>query len=169
MVGKTAHNITISEMEEFTNRKSNIIVYNLKDNQCIPVTDASKIDKQAITDLIAYIGLSHKVDFKYFSRTGKAIPASTTFRPTKVVFGSQDQARLFTQTFWVSKKDPTKFPTLTKVSIAPDRTPNQLLLYKKCCAEFLKMNHQEQENHKITFKGYLPVIVKKRSKDQHGN
>ena len=155
-------NLTIREYEDFIERRSNVIIFNLTDKQNIPVNELKLKHKQGLLNLIEYIGLTDKVTIKFFTRLGKPVANNNSCRPIKIIFTSQEQALLFTQTFWAAKKDLTKYPDLRTATIAPDRTPTQRKLYQTCRSNLLKMSTQEQVKHKIVFKGYHPIVVKKK-------
>ena len=124
--------LTMRELDDITNRRSNVIVFNMTDDQSADSNTLKELDGVSIDNLIASLDLNDKVILQSHFRIGKKVPSSTSNRPLKLRFVSQDQAQLFISTFWQNKKKSPTSPILTLLSVSPDRTPTQLRMYQDC-------------------------------------
>ena len=152
------NSVAMKEIDDFTMRKSNVIIYNLPDNQTLLYN--------ILDNLIGTLELSDQVEVKLSFRIGKPVPTSTTPRPLKLRFLSQDQANLFMESFWTTRKSPLHSQLIDQLSLSQDRTPNQLRLYAQCQEDFKTKLLQGQENLKIIYEGYTPRVVRKRPSAQ---
>ena len=99
------------EIDEIDMRKTNVIIFNLADDQSYDPKNLSARDQQSIDDIISSLQLKVSIELVYFYRIGKPVALSTAHRPVKLHFASQEHAQAFTLAFWVAKKHSLHPPT----------------------------------------------------------
>ena len=160
---------TMREIDNVSMRKSNVIIFNMTDNQSAEFENLKVLDKTSIDNLLSSLQLFNKINLQSFSRIGKAIPASTSHRPIKLRFGSPDQAQTFISTFWTFKKQSASPPELLSLAVSPDLSSTQLRMYRDCREVLFSKAADEQPNFKVVFNGFTPKLVKKKTKNNNKN
>ena len=153
---------TIRELDDITKRKSNILLFNLAEDITSEVNASREADEKTVADILESLQLTGKLKLVNLSRIGESVASSTSPRPLKLRFTSQDNAQVFLSTFWRIKKQSSTPSIPSPLSASQDRTPTQLSLYRQCRKKLLEMPPEEQLKYKIVFYEFAPKIIKQR-------
>ena len=148
------------EIDDRQRRASNAIVFNLSDNITNDKNTDKLNDSSAISNILNPLNMTFEDSCLTFFRIGKPIPNSTVARPLKIIFKSQEKAKLFKEQFWRLKSNQPIPLSLQAINVADDRTPLQLQQLQSLKKELAQKEASERELWKIKFPGGIPRLVK---------
>nr|CAH7747343.1 unnamed protein product [Callosobruchus chinensis] len=144
----------VTEINERQKRKSNIIIFNLEEqDQSKPPAERAELDKTAVNNILRFVVPNFNLRNMKPIRLG--LFSATKKRPVKLVLENSDQVRNMV----VNGKKLKDSNTYRNIIIAPDRTKRQLDYFKSVKQELLQRMNAGETNIRIKFFNDVPKIV----------
>nr|CAH7745818.1 unnamed protein product [Callosobruchus chinensis] len=144
----------VSEVPERIKRKSNVILFNVKEpDQSKPAVDRTNSDKSIIVDVLLKIDPEIPVTNIKHVRLG--LYSNNKIRPIKLILENDETARKV----WMKSAKLKSHETLKNIKIFPDKTKRQIEYYKAMKQELANRHTAGDTNSRIKYINEVPRII----------
>nr|CAH7714538.1 unnamed protein product [Callosobruchus chinensis] len=144
----------VSEVSERIKRKSNVILFNVKEpDQSKPAVDRTNSDKSIIMDVLRKIDPEIPVTNIKHVRLG--LYSNNKIRPIKLILENDETARKV----WMRSAKLKSHETLKNIKILPDKTKRQIEYYKTMKQELANRHTAGDTNCRIKYINDVPRII----------
>nr|CAH7712429.1 unnamed protein product [Callosobruchus chinensis] len=152
----------VTEINERQKRKSNIIIFNLEEqDQSKPPAERAELDKTAVNNILRFVVPNFNLRNMKPVRLG--LFSTTKKRPVKLVLENSDQVRNMV----INGKKLKDSNTYRNIIIAPDRTKRQLDYFKSVKQELLQRMNAGETNIRIKFSFLKLCLQTKFARQQY--
>lgn len=145
----------IQEITERNNRKRNIIIYGISEDNTLPKSEKSIQDKSEVINVLHTLTPSLNLDNVNPYRLGKFDATKITSRPIRVVLN--DEQTVFD--LIKKAKNLQNHNSYSKIRISLDRTPRQLEYYRSLKMELDRRTSEGATNLRIKYIRGVPKIA----------
>lgn len=145
----------VQELMDRNSRRSNVIVYGLKETTSMSKANQTEYDSRSITEIFSKINVEVDGEVRVH-RLGRFDPTNSNLRrPIKVCLSNESAVSLITK----NSKKLKSLENFKHISISPDRTPMQNALYRTVKSELEKRLIEGESDLIIKYVKGIPTIV----------